>query len=131
MGLPAMRVAKLDGGSVLYYPRGPMGRHTFAVTLGPDGMMRGIDQRLATENIDKLVVGATTKTEAREIFGPPDPDLVSQLPLSEREVWEYRWIDSGDKRILWLQFSADGLLREVINTHDFEADGPSGRRSQR
>ena len=126
MGKPSARVAKPDGTSVLYFSRNPMGRHIFAVTLGTDGVMRGIEQTLTQANIDKLMAGITTAAQVREIFGPPDPYSTSYLPVKQMDVWEYRWLEMGDKRILWVQFSKDGILREVINTHDFEADEPSG-----
>ncbi|MBS0336776.1 MAG: hypothetical protein JSS40_08210 [Proteobacteria bacterium] len=126
MGRPAERMARPDGTTVLYFSRNPMGRHNYAVTLGPDGVMRGIQQTLTQANIDKLMAGTTTSRQVREIFGPPDPYSVTYLPLKEREVWEYRWLEVDDKRILWVQFSKDGVLREVINTHDHESDEPTG-----
>lgn len=126
MGKPDARVANPAGGSVLFFTRNPKGRHNFAVTLGPDGVMRGIEQRLTRASIDKLMAGKTTSKEVRELFGPPDPYAVAYLPLKQRDVWEYRWLEIDDKRILWVQFSADGILREVINTHDYEADEPTG-----
>ena len=73
MGKPAERVSRPDGGAVLYYPRNPIGRHTYAITLGSDGVMRGIDQRLTLDNINRLVSGKTTSKEVREMFGPPYP----------------------------------------------------------
>jgi hypothetical protein len=124
MGPPAMRVAAADGGSVLYYPRGPLGRHSYAVTIGPDGAMRGIDQRLTMANINRLQVGTTTAKEVRELFGPPHPQLVSRLALSKREVWEYPWLDYQEKRILWVQFSEDGILREAMNSRDDYHESP-------
>ena len=62
MGRPAERLAKADGGSVLYYPRGPSGRHTYAVSLAADGRLQGIDQRLTHANAMKLMVGSSTVT---------------------------------------------------------------------
>ena len=126
MGKPALRLPAADGGSVLYFPRSPLGRHTFAVTLGPDGVMRAIDQRLTHANIDKLRAGTSNRKDVLGIFGPPDPANISRMPFKPLEVWEYRWLESGDKRILWVSFSDDGILREVINTHDYEADEPTG-----
>jgi hypothetical protein len=126
MGKPSERVSKPDGSSVLYYSRNPVGRHAYAVTLGPDGVMRGIEQRLTLANINKLMAGKTTSAEARELFGPPDPYSVGYLPLMQRDVWEYKWLEYDDRRVLWLHFSKDGILREVINAHDFAADEPSG-----
>src|ERR1039458_813386 len=66
MGVPAEELALPDGNSVWYYPRGPVGRQTFAVTLGPDGVLRGIDQRLTMANVAKLVQGRSTAKEGRD-----------------------------------------------------------------
>jgi hypothetical protein len=62
----------------------------------------------------------------RELFGPPGE--VSRLPRQQREVWEYKWLYYDDKRVLWVQFSDDGIVREAINMHDYESDPVSGRR---
>ena len=126
MGSPALRVTRPDGSTVLYFPRSPQGRHVYAATVGPDGVLRELDQRLTWANINRLMAGTTTAKDAREIFGPPYPYTISRMPFKPLEVWEYRWLDVDDKRVLWLHFSDDGILREVINTHDFEADEPSG-----
>jgi len=42
-------------------------------------------------------------------------------------VWEYKWLDVADRRVFWVQFSEDWVVREVINMHDFESDPPGGR----
>ncbi|MBK5104884.1 MAG: outer membrane protein assembly factor BamE, partial [Burkholderiales bacterium] len=60
MGKPAERIEKPDGGSVLYYPRGPAGRETYAVLIGADGKVQAVEQRLTDGNIAKLVLGTTT-----------------------------------------------------------------------
>ena len=122
MGPPAERLAKDDGSSVLYYPRGPFGRQTYAATLGADGVLRGIEPLLTHENAMKLVVGTTTAKEVRELFGPPS--WISHYPRQGRHVWEYKWANVEDKRVFWMQFSDDGILREAINMHDFESDPP-------
>ena len=124
MGRPAERLAKADGGSVLYYPRGPSGRHTYAVSLAADGKLQGIDQRLTHANAMKLMVGSSTAKEVRELFGPPS--MVAHYARQGREVWEYKWLEGEDKRVFWMQFSGDGILREAINMHDFDSDPPGG-----
>ena len=126
MGAPDARVARPDGSSVLYYSRNPIGRHSYAVTVGPDGVLRSIEQRLTRANMDKLVPGTMTMKDVRELFGPPYPATVATSPFSQREVWEYKWLEIDDKRVLWVQFSPDGVLREFTNSHDFGADEPTG-----
>lgn len=126
MGVPAERLARPDGSSVLYYSRNPIGRHAYAVTVGPDGVMRSIEQRLTRANMDKLVPGSTIAKDVRELFGPPYPATVGKSAFSQREVWEYKWLEVDDKRVLWVYFSPDGILREFTNSHDFGADEPTG-----
>jgi outer membrane protein assembly factor BamE (lipoprotein component of BamABCDE complex) len=122
MGVPAERLALPGGDSVWYYPRGE-GRHTFAVTLGPDGVLRGIDQRLTLANVAKLVQGRSTAKEVRELLGPPP--TVRPFPRLQRYVWIYPMLLDEDPRILWVQFSSDDIAREIIETHDDRAEAAS------
>jgi outer membrane protein assembly factor BamE (lipoprotein component of BamABCDE complex) len=124
MGAPAEKLALPGGESVWYYPHGPQGRHTFAVTLGPDGVLRGIDQRLTMANVEKLVQGRSTAKEVRELLGPPP--TVRSFPRLQRVVWIYPMQLAEERRILWVQFSPDDIAREVIETHDYDSDPPSG-----
>jgi outer membrane protein assembly factor BamE (lipoprotein component of BamABCDE complex) len=107
------------------FTRGPLGRHTYLVTFGPDGVMRGMDQVLTYANADKVIPGTTTRAQVRELLGPPSD--ISRLPRQEREVWEYKWLHYQERRVLWVQFSDDGIVRESMNLHDFAADPVSGR----
>jgi hypothetical protein len=106
-----------------YYSRLPIGRAMYVATVGSDGVLRGIEQRLTRQNIAKVSAGAQAK-EVRELLGPPY--RVVRMERLQRDVWEYPWREVEEVRILWLQFALDGQLREVIEMHDFEADPPSG-----
>ncbi len=125
MGPPSEKRAAAEGGSVAVFARGPLGRHTYFVTFGADGVMRNIDQVLTYPNADKVIPGATTRAQVRELLGPPSD--ISRLPRQEREVWEYKWLHYQERRVLWVQFSDDGIVRESMNLHDFAADPVSGR----
>ena len=83
MGPPIERHA-LAGESVCWYPRGPMGFHSYAVHVGSDGVLKRIEQRLTVENVTQVVPNTWTKKEVRELFGPPF--MVSTLPRLERAV---------------------------------------------
>jgi hypothetical protein len=124
MGKPAERIETPGGGSVLYYPRGPYGRQTYAVVLRADGKVQAVEQRLTDENIAKLVTGTTTSKQVREIFGPP-PKTTS-IPRLQRDVWEYPMDNMTQPRILYVQISADGIVREVLKMEDYSAEAPSG-----
>jgi hypothetical protein len=124
MGKPAERVEKPGGGSVLYYPRGPVGRETYAVSIGADGKVQAVEQRLTDANIARLVLGTTTVREVRELFGPPP--TTTRLPRLQRDVWEYPMDPISMPYLLLVQFSYDGIVREVFKMKDYSAEPPSG-----
>ena len=127
MGKPAERVEKPGGSSVLYYPRGPAGRETYAVTIGADGKVQAVEQRLTDANMAKLVLGTSTAGEVRELFGPPS--TTTRLPRLQRDVWEYPMDPISMPFVLVVQFSADGIVREVFKIKDYKAEPPSGNGS--
>ena len=124
MGKPAERVEKPGGGSVLYYPRGPAGRETYAVSIGADAKVQAVEQRLTDANIATLVAGTTTAREVRELFGPPP--TTQRLPRLQRDVWEYPMDIRAMPHLLVVQFSADGIVREVYKLIDDAAQSSGG-----
>jgi hypothetical protein len=126
MGPPAAVVEAAGGGKVLYFSRLPSGRQIFAVTLGADGRAREVMPLLTRENIDRLSAGAMTAQQVRELIGPPEPHLVMHLERQQRDVWTYPWMDFADRRMLSVQFSKDGILREVIDLRDDYYESPGG-----
>jgi hypothetical protein len=120
MGEPAMRLARPGGGELLYFTHWPWGRATYVAAVGPDGVLRTLEQRLSYWNIHKVKAGMT-RDEVRTLLGPPNE--VSRLPRQQREVWEYPWVHAvREGRVLWVQFSDDGIVREAIEMHDYERD---------
>jgi hypothetical protein len=117
MGKQAERAETPGGGSVLYYPRGPAGRETYAVLIGADGKVQAVEQRLTDANIAKLVPGTTSAKEVRAIFGPPP--TTSTLPRLARDVWEYPMDHIAAPNILYVQFSPDGIVREIIKMRGY------------
>jgi hypothetical protein len=122
MGQPALTLERPEGGKLLYFTHWPWGRLTYVATIGPDGVLRGFEQRLTYPNIHAVRAGMT-RDEVRGLLGPPYE--VSRLPRQQREVWEYRWRFVREGRVLFAQFSDDGIVREVIEMHDDEWD-PEG-----
>jgi hypothetical protein len=126
MGVPAQKLTLPNGDSALYFSRQPAGRAMFVVTIGRDGVMKSIEQRLVPGNIAKIVAGAWTKKEVRELLGPPAAS--GFLPRQQREWWEYKHGDYRPRRVLWVQFSGDGVVREVLDMVDPEEVSPGGSR---
>ena len=123
MGRPAAADAKPNGETYLYFSRLPLGRKMYLAKIGPDGVLRSIDQTLTKENLAK-VKEDMTQAQVRELLGPTWRSV--DMKRLEREVWEYPWQLVEERRIFWVQFSRDGKVRETIEMHDFEADPPSG-----
>ncbi len=119
MGVPSQTLSR-EGDSLWYYSRGPLGFHVFVVRIAPDGVMRSIEQRLTLENVQRVVPGTSTREDVRELFGPPF--VVSELPRLQREVWEYQLRDVTFRWKLWLQFSSDGVVREVLQMRHPDED---------
>ncbi|HYD55448.1 MAG TPA: hypothetical protein VEB41_00930 [Burkholderiales bacterium] len=124
MGKPTERVARPDGGTDLYYSRLPFGRTMYVASLDRDGVLRSLDQRLTLANIQKIVPDTTTAKQVRELLGPPF--RIERMPRQGYNSWEYPWQISEDRRILWVNVSDDGIVRQVIQMHDYETDPPSG-----
>ena len=121
MGAPAERIPAAGGDTVWFYPRNPFGLHTYAARIGSDGVLRGIDQRLTVENMHKLLLGSTTAKEVRELLGPPW--RVSRLERQQRDVWEYYMYNAVQvEHNLYVQFSGDGVVREVLLLRDLKND---------
>ena len=117
MGQPTEKINLANGDSVWFYAQNRAGRQTIAVRISPDGIVRSVEERLEPEQISKIVAGVTTTGQTRELLGPPY--RIGRLPLLQRDVWEYLFYDKmAVKQILNLQFSLDGIVREISITRD-------------
>jgi hypothetical protein len=123
MGRPAEVLARPNGDARLYFSRLPAGREIYVATVGSDGVLRSIERTLTRKNIDSLKAGMRAQ-EVRELLGPPY--RIVYMKLSELDVWEYPWRIVEERRILWVHFSRDGLLQQVIEMHDYESDPQGG-----
>lgn len=88
-----------------------------------DGRSGG--QGPSTEDLRKLAPGTTTTGEVRELLGPPL--RVVRFDRMQRDVWEYRrYVDPMDEYQVAVQFSPDGIVREVLVLKDYtrEPCGP-------
>ncbi|MGH7186700.1 MAG: hypothetical protein ACREIB_10540, partial [Pseudomonadota bacterium] len=67
-----------------------------------------------------LFAGASTMNDVRELFGPPGNS--GRMERQARTWWEYKYVDYDIRRIIWVQFSDDGIVREVLDSTDWERD---------
>ena len=123
MGPPKERITLADGETIWFYPHGPFGPTTYAVRLSSGGVVQSVEQVLTYENIAKLKLGETTKRQVREILGPPSG--AKHMDRQQRDVWFYpveNQIQVSHR--LFVQFSSDGIVREVVMVRNPNLDKP-------
>jgi hypothetical protein len=125
MGAPAEQRARPNGETVLWYPRLPYGRESYAARIAPDGRLIALEQRLTEENLKYLEPNKTTNEQVHDLFGPPNK--VNQFPRMQREIWTYQFPATTEWKVLFVQFSPDHVLREYYYMDDPEVPKlPSG-----
>jgi len=117
MGAPAAVRKAPDGGQVLWYPRQPYGRQSFAAVLHPNGTLAGIEQRLTTDHIAKIRTNETSAEQVLDVLGPPY--RVLELPRLERKAFEY-YVQTFPMvpQLLYVQVSPDNVVREVLQVDE-------------
>ncbi len=88
MGPPAARYPLPGGALRLAYARGPFGKHTWMVDLGPDGRVTRWRQVLTEAQFAELQLG-TPADEVLLTLGPPA--RVRPRGLRPGELWSYRY----------------------------------------
>jgi hypothetical protein len=116
MGPPTARHAMPGGITRLVYARGPMGKHTYMVDLGPDGGVTQWKQVLGELEFADIRPGWTTDEVLRE-FGPPasrqpNRPIDGQLWAYRYENFECRWflVDIGpDHKVVGTALGTDPM----------------------
>jgi len=121
MGPPVEKVT-LDGGATAWFYPLPAARQTYAITLDPEGRFVSSEQRLQREYFDRLRRETWTTKEVRALLGPPIE--VVRFERQERDVWTYRWREFTEYWELDVQFSYDGVVREVLQIQEHVGSGP-------
>ena len=120
MGKPALTLDQPGGGKVEYFTTFPFGRETYAVSLGADGVVRSVEQRLTQDNVQKIKAGMR-KSEVLALLGPPREETPE--PRGEDVILEYPWMTgNARKRITWVHVSRAGVVQKVVEREDFEAE---------
>jgi outer membrane protein assembly factor BamE (lipoprotein component of BamABCDE complex) len=75
----------------------------------------------STADLAKLTTGKTTTDEVKTLLGPPL--RVTRFDRMDRNVWEYRrYHDPMDEHHIAVQFSSDGIVREVLVLKDYNRE---------
>jgi hypothetical protein len=129
MGTPSQTLKLVNGDTALYFSRLPVGRAMYVVTVGSDGLIKSIEQRMTYATFVKVAANTSTKQEVSELLGPPGRQ--GRFDRQQRDWWEYRYFLAPDYRVVWIQFSDDGVVREMMDMLDPEVEQrKNGRRGR-
>ena len=118
-GPPQMEWRNEDGSVTWEFTRQPEGTECFMITLGPDEVLRSVEQVLNEQNFARVVNGMSGD-EVRRVLG--NPARSQFLRLKRETVWEWK-ISNGP----------DGTNDPVFFTVSFNTDGRvigTGRNTQ-
>ena len=117
MGPSKDKRAGPDGETVLWFPRLPAGRVSYAARISTDGRLIAVEQRLTGENVARLVPGTSRESDVRDLLGPPY--RVDPFPRMQRDAWTYQ-AQGIQPQLIVVQFSQDHILREAYMIDDPE-----------
>jgi hypothetical protein len=86
MGKPTMEWQE-GTNRVWEYPFTPEGTRNYMLTIGPDGILKAMEQVLTPENFARVQPGMT-REQIRRLLGKPAS--VQFLELKQEEVWEWK-----------------------------------------
>ena len=117
MGPPAEKRAGPAGETVLWYPRLPYGRVSYAARIGKDGKLIAIEQRLTKENLAKLKPGVSREDDVRDVLGPPQ--RIDWFALKGINAWTYQAKGvEPEPQIIVVEVSKDGVVRSAYMYDD-------------
>jgi len=115
MGPAADKRAGPGGETVLWFPRLPAGRVSYAARIGADGKLVAVEQRLTPQNLARLQPGVSRESDVRDLLGPPS--RVDPYPRQQRDVWTYE-AQGIEPQLMVVQLSKDGVVREAYMFND-------------
>jgi hypothetical protein len=76
--------------------------------------------RLTQENLARIIAHKSTANEVRELLGPPSRTMWSRA--DQAELWGYNYRRDYEARTVWVEYSADMVVRNVSDSTDFDND---------
>lgn len=118
MGAP--KDTRADGADQVWeYPTGPEGVTNYAVRLGPDKRVKSVTQLVSEEQLEKIVVGKSSKSEVRQLLGRPAEETVYYVG----PTWYWRFLRNGiSPGFLVVTFDQSGTATSKIAIIDQPGD---------
>ena len=109
LGRPTLEWRNADGSVTWEYPKGPQGTDTYMVTIGPDRILRVVDQVLTEANYARIEKGMDGD-QVRRILGKPGQ--ITTYPHKPETVWDWHIAGSlpSEEAHFHVHFSPDGKV---------------------
>jgi outer membrane protein assembly factor BamE (lipoprotein component of BamABCDE complex) len=119
MGKPAMEWQE-GADKVWEYPFSPEGTRNYMLTLGPDGVLKAMEQVLTPENFARVQPGMSRES-VRRLLGKPAS--MQTFELKQEEVWDWKMPadPAGADRRFGVYFNNNG---QVTRTGQHEIPRP-------
>jgi len=114
MGVPKEKRAGPNGETVLWYPRLPDGRVSYAARVGKDGKLIAVEQRLTRANLDSIKPGAR-EDAVRDLLGPPQS--IQWFERQQVNAWTYN-AQGIAPQIYVVEIAKDGEVRRAYRYDD-------------
>ncbi len=115
MGAPKETRVDTNGDLIWEYPTGPEGFDNYSVRMGPDRRVKEVTQLVSEEQLDKIVVGKSTRVEVRQLLGRPALETVYHVG----PTWYWRHLKGGTQPgYLVVTFNPDGTVGSKISIID-------------
>jgi hypothetical protein len=105
LGKPSETKANPGGGEFWDYVYGPSGTETWRYGVDGGRVVRSKEQLLTDERLHKVVTGATTEAQVRELLGKPS----QIMNLGMGPVWEWRVNLRPTMGFFFVSFDRKGL----------------------
>jgi len=109
-GKPNRIWPEANGAASWEYTQQPSGRYAYMVRVGADGRVTRVDQVLDWPFFNALVPGMKAN-EIEHVLGRPYS--VTYMPLMDRNVMAWRWVETVWKRCFFAYLSRDGSLISI------------------
>jgi hypothetical protein len=115
MGPAADKRAGAGGETVLWFPRLPYGRVSYAARIGKDDRLIAVEQRLTRENLDQLKPGVSRENDVRDLLGPPQ--RIDRFPFKQVDAWSYQ-AQGIEPQLMVVELSKDGVVARAYMFDD-------------
>jgi hypothetical protein len=116
LGKPGIEWRNDDGSVTWEYTRQPEGTECFMATIGPDNILKRLENVLTPQNLARVQAG-WTKDQVRRLLGKPRS--VQSFAMKKEEVWDWRLPPEFNAAVFFnIHFDQDGKVTGTSRSNE-------------